>query len=134
MFELKTVAVRPDGCYSVLCLTEGPQFGARPFAVAVEHTFGDFRAVLENGIFRCKRDFYHAGGYPTYEIIVPGHSLVKFHKGNTERDSRGCILVAESFAQFGAQAGVADSAGGFDEFMRLAGGVKEFDLVVSGRA
>lgn len=127
MFELRRVAIREDGAFGVL-LYEG-----RPFAVTCERTFENNRIVVPFGKSRCKRDFYHAGGYPTYEIIVPGHSLVKFHKGNKEEHSQACVLVAESFAEFGGKTFIADSKGGFEEFMRLAAGVKEFDLVVSGR-
>lgn len=127
MFELKTIAVIPAGCFS------GFLFRGVPFAVTLERTFDNDVPVIQNGVWRCKRDFYHAGGYPTFEIIVPGHSLVKFHKGNLERHSKACVLVGEQFAMFDAQPGIAQSGVGFDEFMRLAAGVNEFDLTVSAR-
>lgn len=127
LFELRTVAVRDDGAFGVLL------FKGRPFAVTCERTFENNRIVIPPGVSRCKRDFYHAGGYRTYEIFVPGHSLVKFHKGNKELDSAACVLVAESFAEFNGKTFIADSKGGFEEFMRLADGVPGFDLLVSGR-
>ena len=124
--QLKTIAVRDDGCFSVL-LWDG-----RPFAVSVERTFDD-RVVIGNGVYPCKRDFYHKGGYPTFEIYVVGHHRVLFHKGNLETHSEACIIVAESFGVLDGQTAVLDSAGGFNEFMRLADGLDEFNMEVSGR-
>lgn len=127
MMELKTIAVREDGCFSVL-LWDG-----RPFAVSVERTFEDGRPVIGNGWFVCKRSFFHRGGYETFEIIVPRHSEVKFHKGNLEIDSLGCILVAESFAVMHALTAVADSERGFKEFIELTKNHEEFLMTVTGR-
>ena len=126
-FELKTVAVIGSGAFSVLL------WRGIPFAVTCERTFEDVRPVIGNGVYRCKRDRYNKGGYETFEIIVPGHDRVLFHRGNTEQDSKACVLIAESFAQFEGSPGIADSKGGFAEFMKLAEGLDEFDLTVSGR-
>lgn len=125
--ELKTVAVLPDGCFSVL-LWDG-----RPFAVSVERTFDDGRPVIQNGEYECLRDFYHKGGYPTFEIQVEGHDRVLFHKGNKETDSAGCVLVAESFGVLDSGLIVLDSKHGFDEFMGLAAGLASFKMQVTGR-
>lgn len=121
--ELKTVAIRPDGTYGALV------WNNLPFAVSVEC----YPPILENGIYPCKRDFYHAGGYATFEIHVPGHDRVLFHKANFGRQLRGCVSLAESFAVIGKEIGIADSAGAFNEFMALTAGVDGFALVVSGR-
>jgi hypothetical protein len=131
--ELKTVAVRPDGCYSVL-LWDG-----RPFAVSVERTFDQGEArhgksvVIPNGRLRCTPDFYNRGGYATYQIHVEGHTDVLFHKGNLETHSLGCVIVGESFGQLSGKTAVLDSKGGFEEFIRLTGGVPEFYMEVTGR-
>lgn len=125
--ELKTVAEREDGCFSVL-LWDG-----RPFAVSVERTFEDGRAVIRDGVYRCVRSVYHKGGYPTFEIIVPGHDRVLFHKGNTEDNSLACVCVAESYGLLNGKTAVLDSAGGFGELMGLADGLDGFDMNVTGR-
>lgn len=127
MMELKTVAVRSDGCFSVLV------WDTRPFAVSVEHTFDDLSTVLKNGTYKCKRDFYHHGDYPTFQIIVPGHDRVLFHKGNKEVDSKACVCVAESFTRMDGVTAVADSAHGFEEFMAVTMNLDEFDMIVTGR-
>lgn len=125
--ELKTVTVRKDGCFSVL-LWDG-----QPFAVSVEHTFENGHPIIRSGWYVCKRDFYHKGGYETFEIPVLDHTRILFHKGNTEEDSRGCVLVAESFGVIGKQTAVSDSRLGFGELMALTAGLKEFKMLVTGR-
>lgn len=131
--ELKTVAIRPDGCFSVMLWV------GRPFAVSVERTFdaGEAehgkRIVIPAGVHRCRRSKYFKGGYDTYEIEIAGHTRVLFHKGNLEQHSEACVIVAESFGTLSGQTAVLNSKGGFDEFMALANGVEEFDMEVSGR-
>jgi hypothetical protein len=127
MMELKTVAVRSDGCFGVLL------WDTRPFAVTVERTFDDLSTILRNGTYKCRRDFYYHGGYETFEILVPGHDRVLFHKGNKEIDSKACVCVAESFTQMDGVTAISDAKHGFEEFMALTAGLAEFDLVVSGR-
>lgn len=125
--ELKTVAVLPEGCFSVL-LWDGI-----PFAVSVERTFDDERPVIGNGKFLCKKDYYHKGNYPTYQIIVEGHDRVLFHKGNVEENSEACICVAEKFGALNSEPAVLESKEGFGELMFLAGGIDSFGMEVTGR-
>ena len=127
MIELKTVAIRDDGCFGVLLWT------GRPFAVSLERTFADGRPIIGAGTHRCKRTDFHAGGYETFEIEVPGHTRVLFHRGNVETESEACVLVAESFARMGTLTAIADSEHGFKEFMSVTLGLDEFDLEVTGR-
>ncbi len=127
MMELKTVAIRVDGCFSVLC------WDTLPFAVSVERTFDADITVIRNGTYKCKRDFYHHGNYETFQILVPGHDRVLFHKGNKEIDSMACVCIAESFTQMDGVTAIADSKHGFEEFMNLTKDLNEFELVVSGR-
>lgn len=141
LFELRTVAVREDGAFSVfLHHPDGyePNRG-RPFAVTLERTFETpapvvaIRTVIENGTVRCTKDKFNRGGYETFLLHVPGHDRVLFHRGNVETDSAGCVLVAESFAVIAGNVAVAQSRDGFDEFWSLAKDLDEFFLVVSGR-
>lgn len=108
-------------------------FNGRPFAVTCERTFDDGRPVIGNGVYKCRRSVFHRGGYPTFEIIVPGHTRVLFHRGNVETESEACVLVAEAFSLLNGVTAVTDSRGGFREFMELAGNAAAFDLIVSGR-
>lgn len=125
--ELRTVALRDDGAFSVL-LWDG-----RPFAVSVERTFEGLGTVLRNGAYRCHRDRYHKGGYETFEIEVEGHSRVLFHRGSFETDSLGCVCVAEKFGLLAGRVLVQESKEGFDELMSLTKGLDSFVMNVTGR-
>lgn len=127
MLELKTVAVIPDGgCFSA-ALWKG-----KPFAVTLERTFDDGKPIIRDGSFLCQRSYFERGKYWTFEIMVPGHTRVLFHRGNFESDSLGCVLVAESFAVIDGKLGVGDSHG-LTELLALTDGLKQFNLLVSGR-
>lgn len=127
MFSLKTVSILNDGCFGVLLHNEVP------FAVTLERTYDNEsqrRVKIQNGKHNCYRSRYNKGNYDTFEIEVPGHSRILFHKGNTELHSEGCVLVAESFAMFGEKPGIAFSGEGFNEFMKRAANTDHFVLTV----
>ena len=125
-FQIKRIAILNSGAFGVL-LHNGV-----PFAVTLERTYDPGNTVkIGNGFHECHRSRYNKGGYDTFEITVPGHDRILFHKGNTELHSEGCVLVAESFAVFGDKPGVALSADGFAEFMKRAADADSFTLDVS---
>lgn len=125
-FQLKRVARLRDGAFGVLL-----QNGV-PFAVTLERTYDpDNSTKIGLGFHECHKTRYHKGNYDTYEITVPGHSLILFHRGNVGLHSDGCVLVAESYASFGDKPGIAMSAEGFNEFMKRAAGDATFDLEVT---
>ena len=127
-FKLQRVYVGKEGAFGVLSKNNEP-----PFAVTLERTFkpSDTEVVIPFGSHKCTRSVYHAGGgYATYEILVDGRSRLLFHKGNKESHSAGCILVAEYFHSFKDIEGIANSAGGFSEFMGHTNSVDEFMLLV----
>ena len=95
--QLMTASKREDGCFSVMKWKTLEEEDGRPFAVAVERTFENLRTVIGNGLVLCTRDFYHKGGYETFEIQVEGHDRVLFHRGAIEDHSLACVVVGESF-------------------------------------
>lgn len=127
VLEMKTVAILPQGCFSVLLWKDVP------FAVALERTFADGRPVIGNGIYDCVRSYYHKGNYATYEIKVAGHDHVLFHKGNLETDSLACVLVGECFGMLNGTAAILQSGAGFAELMDKAKSFTEFQMLVTGR-
>lgn len=124
---LKRIAVIDDGAFGVL-LADGV-----PFAVCLERTYdrdgGQF-VKIQPGRHKCKRSWYHRRGHATYEIEVPGHTRILFHKGNWETDSEGCVLVGEQFGVLKKKPVILQSGQGFDELMTKAGDADEFDLLV----
>jgi len=124
-FELLRVAHKPQGVAGVL------KCHGWPFAVTLEHSYEGDRPKIPTGLWRCKRTWFNRGSYPTYEVMaVPGHSRLLFHRGNTEEDSDGCILVAESFGLLNGTPGILSSSNGFAEFMQMAAARQEFWMLV----
>lgn len=126
---VKIVSVISQGRFGVM-MTEDRV----PFAVTLERTFdgpgGTQVSVIPIGTSKCHRDFYHKGGYVTFEVEVPGHDRVLFHKLNVETQSTACMGIGEQFGVFEGQPAILQSGAGFDEFMGKLKGINEFDLVV----
>lgn len=113
--------------------------GRAPVCGSLERTFlinSIWRPKIADGLWHCQRSKYHKGGYTTYEIFIPGHTRILFHKGNWPKDSDGCVLLGETYHDFDPAKGIQDpglgrSGEGFDEFMQLADGVDSFFLRVT---
>lgn len=97
------------GCFGVLFDESG-----LPFVVTLENEKTLIPPSTEG--YSCYPSVYHKGGYPTFEIIVPGHSRLLFHKLNFDYQSEGCIGVAEAYQIIGGRPAVAESDKGFTEF------------------
>ena len=53
-----------------------------------------------------------------------------FHKGNSERNTQGCVLIAEEFGILNGKAAVLASGRGYREFMNILQDIDEFDLII----
>lgn len=126
-FTLKTVAVLDVGAFGVLL------HNGLPFAVTLTRTYEspDGQLVkVRPGLWKCTRRRYNRGGYDTWEIHIPGHNYLLFHKLNWEEESDGCLGVGESFAVINNKPGIAQSGEGFKEFMMRSQHLDEFNLSV----
>ena len=96
---------------------------------------------IPEGRYRCERTWYNRGGYETFEVTnVPGRSHILIHRGNTEEDSEGCILLGKSFGALVVddedtgrptrKLAILRSREAFREFMYAMDGVNAFDLEV----
>lgn len=87
--------------------------------------------VIPAGRWRCVRTTYHAGGYETFEVTgIPGHTRVLIHKGNTDDDTRGCVLLASYFGKLKGARAILNSGITFEEWMERMAGIPEFMLTV----
>lgn len=119
-----------------------------PFAVTLERPWlnnvpsrGDKPgSCIPVGTYRClrcrKSPDYGFKDSPkfgdTFQVFqVPGRSTILFHKGNLDDDTRGCILVGEKFDSIGGIPGIASSAEGFAEFLKLLANEDEFTLKIT---
>jgi hypothetical protein len=110
---LHRVAYHQDGTFGVL-LDE-----SEPFAVTLEPEWLDNKkdSCIPEGRYVCERFTSGKHGKTWMVKDVPGRSFILFHKGNTEEDSEGCILLGEQFFRSGDKASIANSGAGFAEFL-----------------
>lgn len=129
---LKRLQIRDDGCFSYLRRSDGSQV-----CVTNEHTFGDPGSpsvILQPGHYLCVRGRHTLNGqdwFDTYEIKgVEGHTGVLFHPGNTELDSKACVLPGRHFGVLDGMMAVLESVSAFRYFMQVTAGADEFELDV----
>jgi hypothetical protein len=101
-----------------------------PFAVTLERTYENLRVKVPAGAYTCPRTKYLKGGYPTFEIPVPGHTRILLHVANVETELEGCIAVALKFGELKGRLAVLESRAGFERFMARAGDDDAIRLVV----
>jgi hypothetical protein len=125
--KIKHVAIIDQGAFGVI-LADGI-----PFAVTLERSYlqGEQQVTkIPNGKYHCRKRYYHAGGYATFEIIVSGHQFIMFHKANVESQLDGCVAIGEEFGILNGQPAIlhCGNGGGFDEFISKTADLKEFDV------
>ena len=85
------------------------------------------KLYIEPGEYVCTR--FHGAKWPnTFEILVPGHTAVLFHAGNTEADTLGCILLGSSVGKLKGERAVLNSGATFQEFLALTKNESSFLL------
>lgn len=100
------------------------------------------KSCIPDGTYTCRRVQSPTFGN-TFEVTsVPGRSAILFHAGNTEEDTKGCLLVGTRFGMLKVKdedtAGnpvvekwaVVESAKAFKEFLALLTGVSQFTLEI----
>ena len=125
--KLKRVAENEDATFGVLIN------GDTPFAITLEPSWEDNKkgiSCIPSGPYSCKRVKSPRFG-DTFEILdVEGRTHILFQKGNSERNTQGCVLIAEEFGVLNGKAAVLASGRGYREFMTILKDVDEFDLII----
>ena len=125
---LKRISANLDATFGVLIKDN------TPFAVTLERPWLDNQpniSCIPLGNYQCKRLVSPKFGR-TYEVIgVSGREHILFHAGNTEKDTHGCILIAEEYGQINGKGAVLDSKKGFNEFLSIVQGLDEFQLNIT---
>lgn len=125
LLDLRRYIETPEGTFGRLGDGDGQ------VCFTLEPNTGEGRLLAGEHV--CRRSFYFHGGYPTWEIAVPGRSRILFHKGNIEEHTRGCVLVGMAHSMFGEppKLGIAGSAEAFRRLMDHTAAVQEFRLRVT---
>jgi len=61
------------------------------------------------GLWEMKLDTYHKGGYPAYQIIVPGRDRILIHAANLASELLGCIAPGKALGFLTGQLAVLQS-------------------------
>ena len=110
-----------------------------PFCLTLERSWRDNRrseSCIPTGEYLCRRSFFAHGGYSTFEVVCPPREEVKFHLGNLQDDSHGCILLGEMFEPVWNKKtdtmtnGILSSGHAFKEFMEKLKNEDEFRLII----
>jgi hypothetical protein len=126
MKELKIVRLEetPKGAVGVL-LIDG-----LVHSFTLEPDSGDKKkSQIPLGCFHVKR-FHGAKWKDTFEIVVPGHTAVLFHSGNTEEHTQMCVLLGEKEGYLKGERAVLESGMAFKSFMEIMGEDQEAKLFV----
>lgn len=66
----------------------------------------------------------------TFEIVVPEHTAVLFHSGNTEEHTQMCVLLGEKEGWLRGSRAILESGAAFESFMKIMGSDKEAKLFI----
>jgi len=101
----------PEGALGALCLD------GKYFCSTLEPDKGDpERNQIPPGTYQCRR--FHGKKFKnTFEIIVPNHTAVLFHPGNTEADTTMCVLLGRYPGYLREHRAVLNSGYTFKQFM-----------------
>ena len=87
---------------------------------------------IKQGVYHVQR-FHGTKWKDTFEIVVPDHVAVLIHAGNTEADTRMCILLGESVGKLKGDRAVLNSGYSFKSFMQRMGDDQEATLFIEDR-
>ena len=88
-------------------------------------------SCIPEGNYLCKRVQSPSHGN-TFEVChVPHRSHILFHKGNTAKDAKGCILLGRFFGSLDGKPGIMRSSEAFAQFLEISRGSDKFNLNIS---
>ncbi len=82
------------------------------------------------GLYEMRLDTYHKGGYPAYQIIVPGRDRILVHIANLASELEGCIAPGKSLGYYLGKLAVLQSKLAFTKFMAVMAGAQQDYLTV----
>lgn len=115
-----------DGIFGYLITEDGTSL-----CETLEHSF-DGKPAIPPGTYVCQRGTHclHNGHpFTTFEVTgVPGHTGILLHCGNKNGDSKGCILVGDTWDH--ADGMILGSRIAFDRFLAFTKNLETFTLRV----
>lgn len=87
-------------------------------------------SCIPPGEYICKRMTSPKFGETFQVMNIPGRTHILFHKGNTVRDSKGCILYGSRHGDINGHSAVLESGSAKRKFTWLMRGEDEFKLII----
>jgi len=86
-------------------------------------------SCIPEGHYVCKRD--DTGRYKYFQVTdVPNRTDIEFHEGNWVRNTKGCILLGQRFAQLSDKPYISSSRLACKDFMDALEGEDTFALII----
>lgn len=127
-YLLKRIASGVSGTFGVLINENNI-----PFLISLERPWMDNQhdiSCIPAGTYECLRVNKPEHGECFELQNVPGRGSILIHAGNTIKDSKGCILLAEQFGFVDGEPSIVNSKVGMLEFMHSLAGQNSFTLHV----
>lgn len=87
-------------------------------------------SCIPTGNYLCKRVNSPKYG-DTFEVTnVPNRTHILVHKGNVEKNTKGCILLGQYWGKLGQNRAVLNSGKTFKKFLEVTKEVDEFNLFI----
>ena len=116
------------------CTTGALVYNWRAFCLTLEDAWRGNKtgiSCIPPGHYVCKRGPSPKRGYDVWWVQdVYGRADIQIHKGNTDMDTEGCILVGERFEPIKDKQAVLQSADAWWELNQILKDDNEFELEV----
>lgn len=133
-FKLARVSYTEYGTFGVLMETTGIAPGTDlPVCVTLENPWIDnlkYVSCIPLGLYKCNRvDSPKFGN--TFEVTgVHERSAILFHRGNTEVDTSGCILLGNRFGHLSGTPAILESNAAYTPWMDSLKNEDSFELAI----
>ena len=87
-------------------------------------------SCIPTGQYICRRVRSPKFGETFMVTNVPGRTNILFHKGNTEDDTMGCILLGQTISKLKGQRTILNSGKSFSDFMLAMAGEQTLHLTI----
>lgn len=112
------VLIKEDTGVPICVTLENPWLNNKPF-----------KSCIPPGIYRVERFYGNKFDYAYGLVDVKDRSVILIHKGNTETDTSGCILVGTNFGYLRSQPAILGSADAFNVIDSICE-EKAFELII----
>ena len=88
-------------------------------------------SCIPAGQYTCRRYASPKFGETFYVDCVSDRSGILFHKGNTDEDTSGCILLGSTFGEVAGKKAILNSSSTMSKFLEIMKDEDEFKLSIS---